>query len=135
MKFLFPVLLWGMITQFVYGQDKGQIREANIKAQVLWVSEKKGLTERKYKSQELRYDSKGNCIEEIFYNRRGKMIRHRAFEYDKGLLVREFHLDAKGFIVTRTDYRYRNKVPVEKRTYNGKGELIKTVEMIYEYQD
>ena len=119
----------------VNAQEKELMSDASIKTQVIWITEKKGIKEYKYKSQELRFDRKGNRVEEIYYSRRGKIIHHLAFDYEKGLKIREIKLDPKGFIITRTDYRYVNKVPVELTVYNGKGEIVRTEMFIYEYQD
>lgn len=133
----FKILILGLFffSNASLAQVNETLRNGNVKTQVIWVTEKGNIKELKYKLQELRFNKNGLCIEEIRYNRKGKIILHKSYNYEKGLLVREIEFDRKGFIIRRTDYKFVNKIPVEKTVYNGKGEVIRNEQMIYEYQD
>jgi len=115
----------------VCAQEKKIMSEGNIKTQDVWREEKKV----KYKFQELHFDKNGNRTEEIRFNRNGKIIFHKAFEYENDRLKREIELDNKGIIIQRMDYFYVGNVLVEKKTFNGKGEFVLDEQYIYTYQD
>jgi hypothetical protein len=115
----------------VRAQEKKIMIEGNIKTQDVWREEKKV----KYKFQELHFDKNGNRTEEIRFNRKGKIIFHKAFEYENDRIKREIELDDKGIIIQRMDYFYVENVLVEKKTFNGKGELVLDEQYIYTYQD
>ena len=135
-KFIVLTVIFLVVrTNFLYSQINEVMRDGNIKTQVIWVTEKNRLGEKKYKKQELRFNKKGFCIEEIKYNPKGKIIFHKSYEYNFGLLEREIEFDSKGFILKRIDYKYVNKIITEKIIYNAKGEMVNDEQMIYEYQD
>jgi hypothetical protein len=118
-----------------FTQSNESMREGNIKTQSVWITERVNLQEKKYKKQELRFNKNGSCIEEIVYNKKGKIILHKSYSYNKNMLEREIYFNSKGFIISRIDYRYRSGILTEKIIYNGKGEVIRNEQMIYEYQD
>jgi hypothetical protein len=129
-----PVLLIWFVSA-ACAQEKKLIKNASIKSQIIWVQKKRIFKDLSYKQKELRFDKKGNCTEEIIYNHRGRIVSHRAFEYDKKLLVHEIILDRKGKITQRIEYRYRDAVLVEKKFFNTEGKLVGMEQMIFEYQD
>ncbi len=135
MKNSFVISLLICICQISLSQEKQIMTDENIKTQVVWVTEKQLFKEFKYKKEELRFDRKGNRVEEVFFNKSGNIIHHKAFEYNKDQLTREFNLDKKGSINTRSDYRYIGQLLVEKWTYDINGKLIINEQFIYEKQD
>jgi hypothetical protein len=135
MKFLYTLLFILLFCHAALSQEKKIIVQENIKSQVIWLTYTRFFKEVKYKSQELRFDRRGNPTEEIRFNKSGDITYHKALEYDKELITREINLDKKGRIVSRTDYRYIGNLLVEKWTYDGDGNKIKTEQLIYEKQD
>ena len=120
----------------LHGQTNKSAQSTDIKTQSIWVSEKGKKGEKKYKKQELRFNRKGFCIEEIHYNSSGKIIQHKSYKYnDNDLLEREIEFDFKGFIICRIEFHYKKKILTDKTYYNGKGEIVRQEQMIYEYQD
>jgi hypothetical protein len=123
------------IVSVAWAQDKKQVKKAHLKSQVIWVQNNRGIKNFNYKQKEMRYDNKGNCTEEIIFNRRGHIISHRVFEYEKKLMVHEIILDRKGKIIQRIEYKYRDEILVEKKFFNTEGKLTGTEQRIFEYQD
>jgi hypothetical protein len=124
-----------LFCQVIFSQEKKIMSNENIKAQIVWVTDKQWFKEIKYKKEELRFDRNGNRVEEVTFDRHGNIVHHKAFEYSKDLVTREIYLDKKGRIIVRSDYRYIGKLLVEKLTYDGKGNTIKNEQFIYEKQD
>ncbi len=135
MKNSFAISLLICICQISFSQEKQIMDDENIKTQVVWVTEKQLFKELKYKKEELRFDRNGNRVEEVSFNKLGNIIHHKAFEYNKDQLTREFNLDKKGRITARSDYRYIGQLLVEKWTYDINGKLIINEQFIYEKQD
>lgn len=135
MKDFFVISLLICIFQISFSQEKQIMADGNIKTQVVWITDKHLFKVFKYKKAELRFDRKGNRVEEVTFNKNGNIIHHKAFEYSKDQLTREFNLDRKGRIITRSDYRYIEQLMVEKWTYDFNGNLIINEQFIYEKQD
>jgi hypothetical protein len=125
------VLFLTYLSFTVYGQEKNLMSSENIKVQDLW-REYKNV---KYKFQELHFDRKGNCTEEIRFNPKGKVVFHKAFVYENDRLKREIEMDSRGIIIQHIDYYYTGNILVEKKTLDSKGKLVLDEQYIYQYQD
>jgi antitoxin component YwqK of YwqJK toxin-antitoxin module len=131
---LFIIFLLAGNLLFAQAQEKTTDTQ-KVKTESIWITVKNGNKETKYRQKELRYNKEGNLIEEITFSNKNKIVIHRAYQYEKGVLVRVFELDSKGTIVCRTDYSYQNTVLTKKKHYNGKGEVIGEEEIVYNYHE
>lgn len=133
-KLLFMTLLAGFILH-ASGQTPKEARELNLKTKTTWVLEKKGKKEVNYKKSELRYDKDGNLIQEIEFSKGGDVTRNISYQYDNKNKIREIHFDTEGKIILRIEYVYSRKTLSEIQYYNGRNDLQKKEQFIYEQQD
>jgi hypothetical protein len=104
-----------------------------IKSMVVYEQNfEKGQT-KAVKESEVKYDAKGNAIEEIEY-KDGKKNKHTTFQYDaKNNKTKETEMNSSGKTVKVIEYKYSGDRKVEKTVYdeNNKIKSKKT----YQYEN
>jgi hypothetical protein len=141
-------------------QSKKEIKDAGIVSRTEKTSklEKKSMIN--YVESVEKYDDAGNKIEVIEYKSDGDIKGYDQFEYnDKGKLTKEYHVDPlskkpkevieffyndedklikevyynkKNEVSKTVDYKFENKLKVEKKVTNAAGKVIET--KTYTYQ-
>jgi len=80
-----------------------------------------------------RYDDNGEMIEEIDYDKNGKVKQHIQYVYENDLLVKETYLDNKGKLEKYFVYTYdADGLRVSKKNFDAKDKIYR--ERIYRYQ-
>lgn len=89
--------------------------------------------EKAYKEVEVKYDAKGNIIEET-ENDEGNFGKHMMYQYDDaGNKIRETELDAAGKVKKITEYKYNSSnLRTEKLVYDGDKKLKS--KRVYQYE-
>lgn len=119
-----PLLILSLIF-FVFlanAQSKKNIRKFGIKVQIENVQEGK-IT---YKSEQSVYDSNGNEIEWIKYNKDGTIKKKRTYKYDKkNNLIEEQEFDGNQ-LTRKVIYSYNNfDEKISEITYDGNGQILR----------
>lgn len=85
------------------------------------------------KANYTRFDRNAEVVEEIIYDKEGKMESHLLFEYDaKGVKKKETSLNSKGQKVKTTEFEYNSDgEKIREIELNAKGQKEKTVEYKY----
>ena len=89
--------------------------------------------EKVYKELEVKYDAKGNIIEEI-ENNEGIFGKHFVYGYDAaGNKIKETEMDAAGKVKKITEYKYNsNNLRTEKLIYDASHKLKS--KRVYQYE-
>jgi hypothetical protein len=89
--------------------------------------------EKVYKELEVRYDAKGNIVEETEINE-GTFVKHFAYQYDAaGNKIKETEMDAAGKVKKITEYKYNsNNLRTEKLVYDASHKLKS--KRVYQYE-
>jgi len=84
------------------------VRDNKIRSIVVYQEKYDMLITRKYKELEQNFDSRGNLLEEITYNR-AKSQKHFKYQYDsENNKIKEEEFDPSGRIIESSEYRYEN---------------------------
>jgi hypothetical protein len=89
--------------------------------------------EKVYKELEVKYDAKGNIVEEI-ENNEGIFVMHFVYLYDAaGNKIKETEMDAAGKVKKITEYKYNsNNLRTEKLVYDASNKLKS--KRVYQYE-
>jgi len=89
--------------------------------------------EKVYKELEVKYDAKGNIIEEI-ENNEGIFVKHFVYIYDAaGNKIKETEMDAAGKVKKITEYKYNSSnLRTEKLVYDASHKLKS--KRVYQYE-
>jgi hypothetical protein len=90
--------------------------------------------EKVYKELEVRYDEKGNIIEETEKNE-GVFVMHFVYQYDAaGNKIKETEMDAAGKVKKITEYKYNSSnLRTEKLVYDASHQLKS--KRVYQYEN
>ncbi|MBP1668727.1 MAG: hypothetical protein H6Q21_1093 [Bacteroidetes bacterium] len=89
--------------------------------------------EKVYKELEVKYDAKGNVIEET-ENNEGIFVMHFVYQYDAaGNKIKETEMDAAGKVKKITEYKYNSSnLRTEKLVYDASHKLKS--KRVYQYE-
>jgi len=148
------------VSTLLTAQSKKELKDAGVASRIENTSklEKKSIVN--FIESTEKYDANGNKTEAIEYKSDGDIKNYDQFEYnDKGKLVKETHIDPlskkpketieytygeddklikevyynkKNELTKTVDYKYENKLKIEKKTTNSSGKVIET--KTYTYQ-
>ncbi len=127
-KFAFLVIL--VFCSPVRGQD--QEKAPKIRSLVVLEERSDILIKKQLKESETYYDQKGNILEDIKYNKEGKISSHFKYQYDNdGNKIHEEEYDPSGRLIEYSDYRYEKGLRVEKLVYDANKKL--KLKKVYQY--
>ena len=129
LKLLLIALLMFESCSLIYGQES----EKKKRIKSLIVLEERGdmLIKKPVTESETYYDQKGNILELIEY-KKGKVDKHFKYQYnDDGEKIREEDYDSTGKLQEYSEYRFENKLRVEKIVYDPNGRI--RLRKIYQY--
>lgn len=119
-------------------QSKKKIKKNQVSSKTEWQSavNNKGK-ESSYKSAYLRYDKRGNILEEIIYNPDGTVKKVEIFKYNSnGDKVEATRYNPDKSIKRRTVYKYNeNGLWTERIVYDGKGNIKEKEKRVFEYYE
>jgi hypothetical protein len=131
MKKLFLLVLLAGFAVIGSGQDTRQPAPGVKKMTVTKTVYDKG--EKTYKELEVKYDAKGNILEEI-ENNEGAFVKHFIYAYDAaGNKIKETELDVAGKVIKVTEYKYNSdNLRTEKLVYDASHKLKS--KRVYQYE-
>jgi hypothetical protein len=89
-----------------------------IKSMTIYEEKANALIAKKFKDTEIFYDQHGNILEEIYY-KEGKVTKHFKYEYDTlDNKTKEEEYDVSGKLKEYSEYKYDNKLRIEKIVYD-----------------
>jgi hypothetical protein len=127
----YSILLFLVFSCFVLkAQSEKEIKTLGIKTKNVWVN----LNEKsKYLESTEKYDSNGNVLEEIKYEKDKSIKKHVIWTYNSNNdKLTETHLDASGNTIKKIVYEYNGSLRIMKKEYNEKNKLVSWKTYTYE---
>ena len=142
-----------------FAQSKKNIKKYKIKSITETVTTFEGGKELTRNDQFTRYDKNGQIIEQIDYDKNGKIktktitkynnledkneetifdgnnkqVLREVYKYDAdGEKSEEWHYDDKDELVSKSIYTVKNGLKIERKMYDTKGKLIQTKKYAYQ---
>ncbi|MBN2349003.1 MAG: hypothetical protein JXJ22_09210 [Bacteroidales bacterium] len=131
MKIKFILLIFCfLLSGSAFSQSAKEIRKFDVYSKKTWnhLSDNKKVLQLYEK-----FDTLGNTIEIMDYDKDGKFQKHIKYTYNvNNDKIKEVYLDKDGNIVETVVYTYDEKLRTSKKVYNSKNTLIS--KKTYEYE-
>ena len=122
-----------MDTADIYAQSRSERDSLGITEKAFYEADYMDSNGKEFLIGIERYDDRGELIEEIDYDKTGKIKLHIKYVYDDQMLLKEITLDGKGNIEKTIVHTYdADGLRTSKQYLDAKGRLYK--EKIYRYK-
>ncbi|HDR67523.1 MAG TPA: hypothetical protein ENN61_00575 [Bacteroidaceae bacterium] len=117
----------------VISQDRKDIRDHNVKSQVVYEYFLGEGYNEPVIEQKQTFDENGEVTEVVQYNRKGEITLWEKYKYDEDRnVIEETILDSKGNVVKTEKTIFEDGLRVERQFYDNRGRLYK--KKVYEYE-
>jgi hypothetical protein len=115
------------------GQSKTQVKELGIKSTTVLEYDYTAGKETKKKVSYEKFNTHGQVIESIDYNKEGKQKERIEFQYNEnGNVTEERYFDNKNKLTKTIKYSYKGYLKQTKEKYNNNNELV--WKKVYNYE-
>ncbi|MBN1597439.1 MAG: hypothetical protein JW894_04050 [Bacteroidales bacterium] len=133
MKAIFTITLVSIICITINGQSRSNVIQNKVLSQTTYDIDYEDSNGKKVIEQYEKFDIRGNLIEIIQYDSKGKIKDHEKYEYNSdNKKVKEYKLDTNGKVYKTMEYKYKNGLKTERITYDPSNKMVKVKK--YEYQ-